>query len=180
MADRFDTLICLSGAVTTTALIFLLLGGGAPVDDGRRVASLDKGLQRQITYQARTAFLEKTFEPVMTLHAKGKHQHALLKLDEIRREYPAEAHGYILKGRILKGLGALEEAVKSYVEGVRLNGDYVDEKSPLSASTEIRQIAEEGKTVLGRKLKENPDNPTLAAVLRNVYYLESRLAGGCE
>jgi len=181
MGDRFERFIWLGSIVAAVSLIVLFLQRGPEQgDDRKRSAELDKGLQREIAYQSRAAFLKKTFEPVDVLSAEGKHQSALLKLEEIRKDYPAEAHGYILKGRILAELGALEEAVTSYAEGVRLNGDYVDSKSPLSVTTEIRLLAEKGREFLGRRLKENPENPTVAALLKKVHYLESRLAGGCE
>jgi len=117
---------------------------------------------------------------VESLRRGGNLQGALLKLDELARSYPNEAHGHILKGEILGGMGALEEAVASYVDGVRLNGDYVDRKSPLSRRSEIQSIADQGLRVIGSKARNNPDNRSLAEAMKNVNYLRSRLAGGCE
>jgi cytochrome c-type biogenesis protein CcmH/NrfG len=114
------------------------------------------------------------------LREAEKLQQALLKLEEIARDYPGEAHGLVLRGAILHEMGALEEAVASYVAAVRRNGEYVDARSPLSRRTEIRQLVDQGLATLRARARANPDNPSVEAALTNVYYLQSRLAGGCE
>ena len=75
---------------------------------------------------------------------------------------------------------ALDEAVATFVEGVRLNGDYVDGKSPLSRRLEIGKVTDEGLEVIGRRARANPENRSAVVALKNVNYLRSRLAGGCE
>jgi hypothetical protein len=77
-------------------------------------------------------------------------------------------------------MGALDEAVSSYVEGIKLNGDYVDRKSPLSRRPEIQRLVDEGLKRLASRAAANPDNRSLAASRQKIYYLKSRLAGGCE
>ncbi len=178
--DGFDRLIWLGLAGTIAALAALLLLGAPGGSDARQASSLDKGLERELAYQARSAFLQKLYGPVEELRAHGEPQRALLKLEELGRAYPGEAHGYLLKGAILQEFGALEEAVASYVQGVKLNGDYVDDKSPLTRRTEIRQLVDRGLQDLGDKARANPGNRSLETALRNLYYLQSRLAGGCE
>lgn len=178
LRDRFDRFLWLGLAGSLAALVFLLSSGASSGSVNRH--SLDKAMEEEMAYQARTAFLQKVYGPVESLINSGEPQRALLKLEELGRRYPGEAHGYVLKGAILAGLGALDEAVGSYVRGVRLNGDYVDARSPLSRRTEIRQIVEQGVKAIGEKARAHPDNPSLAAALKDVYYLQSRLAGGCE
>ncbi len=180
LQDWFDRLIWLGLGATLAALAALVLLGAPSGSDARHLSALDKGMEQEIAYQARVSFLQKLYGPVQALQDGGETQRALLKLQELERSYPGEAHGYLLKGAILKQQGVLEEAVGNYVHGVRLNGDYIDEASPLSRRTEIRQLVDEGLTTLGPRARRNPDNPTLAAALKNVYYLQSRLAGGCE
>jgi hypothetical protein len=77
-------------------------------------------------------------------------------------------------------MGVLAEAVASYVAALRLNGDYVDARSPLSRQTEIRQLVDDGLRILGGQARSHPENVSLAAAVKNVHYLQSRLAGGCE
>lgn len=178
--DRFDRLLWLLLAVAITALLILLgthsPGGG----NDRSVTSLNKALEREMAYQARVALLQKLYAPVENLRKSGDLQGALFRLDELARTYPGEAHSHILKGEILHQLGAREEAVASYVQGIKLSGDYIDKKSPLSRHDDIRRLVDEGLKEIGGRAKANPGNASLAAAMKNVYYLQSRLAGGCE
>jgi tetratricopeptide (TPR) repeat protein len=180
LKDAFDKMLWFLLVVTLIALAVVLSGLGNGERTGVSSAGLDKALEREIAYQARVNFLQKLYDPVESLRQAGELQAALFKLDELARTYPNEAHGRILKGDILYGMGALDEAVACYVEGIRLNGDYVDSKSPLSRRAEILKVADEGLRVIGGRARANPENHSLALALRNVNYLRSRLAGGCE
>jgi tetratricopeptide (TPR) repeat protein len=144
------------------------------------MAGLNKAVERETSYRARIELIDKTYAPVEELRKAGNMQAALLKLDELIRKYPGEAHGHILQGELLRDMGALEEAVSSYVEGVKLNGDYVDQKSPLSRRGQIKRIVEEGTRSLGSRAAANPDNRSLTVSRQKINYLKSRLAGGCE
>ena len=180
LKDAFDRILWVLLAVTLAALVGVLFSHETGDRVARAGGGVDKALERQMAYQARVDLLRKLYGPVESLRQAGDLQTALFKLDELARLYPQEAHGFILKGEILSGMGALEEALASYVEGVRLNGDYVDGKSPLSRRTEIRKATDEGLRVIGSRVRANPGNRSLAVALKNVNYLRSRLAGGCE
>ncbi len=165
-------------AVGASLAVLLYMNGGTGGE--KRAPGAGKALERELDYRARVELIAKLYAPVESLRKEGNNQTALLKLDELIRKYPAEAHGYILQGEILRGMGAPDEAVSSYVEGVRLNGDYVDAKSPLSRRTDIQLLVDEGLGSVGRRAAANPGNRTLAASREKLNYLKSRLAGGCE
>ncbi len=179
MGDRFDRLMLLGLTLTLGFLALLLLQAPARHDGALRPA-LARALERDMALQARLALLGRIYGPVEELAAAGAPEQALLKLEELNRQYPGEAHGQILKGEILRRLGALPEAAASFARGVRLDGDYLEERSPLTRRTEIRQLVEEGLATVGERARAHPDNPTFSAQLRELYYLQSRLAGGCE
>jgi predicted Zn-dependent protease len=126
------------------------------------------------------ALLRELYGPVEALLQTGQDQAALLKLTEIEKTYPGEAHGQMLKGSIQARLGAVDEAVASYAAGVKLRGDYVDQENPLSRRTEIGRVVESGLRTVSLRLAANPDNRTAKATMKQLYYLQSRLAGGCE
>lgn len=180
LKDRYDWIHVSLLAVVLAVLAIMLGGKGVITNKQSGKASPDKALERAIAYQARVEFLRKTYAPVESLRSAGRYQEALFKLDELAEQYPNEAHGRILKGEILYGMGALGESVASFVEGVRLNGDYVDRKSPLSRRGEIGRVAEDGLKIIGAKARANPDNRSIVESQKNVNYLRSRLAGGCE
>jgi cytochrome c-type biogenesis protein CcmH/NrfG len=178
-SDFFDRL-CWLFLVTVLASLAVLLFMDADKGHEQRSNAPGKALERELANRARVELITQLFAPVENLRKEGNNQTALLKLDELIRKYPAEAHGHILQGEILLGMGALDEAVSSYVNGVKLNGEYVDAKSPLSRRSEIQRLVEEGLKNVATRASANPDNRSLAAVRQRLNYLKSRLAGGCE
>jgi tetratricopeptide (TPR) repeat protein len=177
--DVFDKL-CWLLLITAVVSLAVLLGLDGGPGREKRAAGPNKALERELAYRGRVELITQLYAPVENLRKEGNSQTALLKLDELIRKYPAEAHGHILQGEILLGMGAFDEAVSSYVEGVKLNGDYVDAKSPLSRRTEIQRLVEAGLKSIGQRASANPGNRSLAASREKVNYLKSRLAGGCE
>ena len=174
--DKFCWLFLMVVMISLAALLFRDSGAGSE----KPAAGLGKAVERDMAYRARVELIGKLYAPVEILHKEGSNQTALLKLDELIRKYPGEAHGHIIQGDILREMGALDEAVSSYVEGVKLNGDYVDAKSPLSRRAEIQRLVDDGLKNIGQRASANPDNRSLEASRQKVNYLKSRLAGGCE
>ncbi|RNC64662.1 MAG: hypothetical protein ED859_18295 [Desulfuromonadales bacterium] len=177
--DTFDkTAWALLALVIGAMALILALNRGS--GDGKGPAGLGKAVEREMAYRARLELIGKLYGPVDELRRAGNGQAALLKLDELLRKYPGEAHGHILQGEILREMGALDEAVASFVQGVKLNGDYLDATSPLSRRDQIQRLVDEGLKSVGARAAANPGNRTLAATLGKVNYLKSRMAGGCE
>lgn len=176
--DYFDKILwsLLIVAAVSMVVLFVTNAGRGSVKAG----GLDKAVEREMSYRARLELINKLYAPVEELRHSGNNQAALLKLDELIRKYPGEAHGHIIQGGILKEMGAFDEALSSYVAGVKLNGDYLDEKSPLSKRREIQQLVDDGVKNIRVRDTANPDNRTVAASLAKINYLKSRLAGGCE
>jgi len=177
--DIFDRISWTLLALIVCAAL-LLLGLNRERESGKSSAGLTRVLEREMAYRARVELIDKLYAPVEALRKGGNSQAALMRLDELNRKYPGEAHGHILQGEIQKEMGALDEAVASYVEGVKLNGDYLEDKGPLSRRREIQQLVEDGLKSIGVRAAANPGNRSLAASLHKVNYLKSRLAGGCE
>lgn len=177
LRDAYDRTLLILLALALTALCLVLAGRGSHAG---LPPSADQSMEKELAYQARVALLQRLYAPVEELKRTGNLQGALFKLDELAQKYPSEAHGRVLKGEILRSMGAFDEALHCYADGVRLNGEYLDRKSPLSRRADIQLAAEEGERSVGARLRANPDNVSLAALLKDVRYLRSRLAGGCE
>ena len=177
--DAFDKVLWLLLSVVLIALALLLWqgqqGAGTP---GKGIA--DRAMERELTYQARIALVQKLYGPVEELRRKGELQSALLKLDELARLYPGEAHGYILQAEILQQMGIIEAALANYVAGIKRDGDYIDKKKPLSRRERISSFVVETESSIGSRAAANPSNRTLAVARKDLNYLKSRLAGGCE
>jgi len=175
--DRFDFLVC-GGILICVLVLGLILIGKQEKDPS--VAALDKALEQQIAYQARIQFLQKLYQPVEELREAGQVSAALLKLDELARHYPQEAHGEILQAEILLERGAAKESIDHYVRAVRLNGDYVDKASPLSRRSDIQRLVDGQLPVFAARTRKDPQSLSLQNTLTGLYYLQSRLSGGCE
>ena len=171
--DAFDKGCWLFLAVVICSLAVLLYMNGRAGTGKRDAGAGGKALERELAYRGRIELITQLYAPVENLRKEGNNQTALLKLDELIRKYPAEAHGHILQGEILRSMGALDEAVSSYVEGVKLNGDYVDAKSPLSRRGDIQRLVDEGLKNIGQRASANPSNRTLAASRLKLNYLKS-------
>lgn len=176
--DRFDKILWLLLGAVLVALTLVLWQGQH--QDTSLAKGNNRAMERELANQARVVLLQKLYGPVEELRQKGELQNALLKLDELSRQYPGEAHGYILQGEILQQMGVLDAALASYVAGIRLNGTYVDRNTPLSQRDALQRLVAAGERDIAPKAKANPNNRSLATALANLNYLKSRLAGGCE
>lgn len=174
--DKFCWMLAVVACIVMAVLLISRRGG----DHGMRAAGLSKAAEREMAYQAKVDLIGRLYGPVEALRTAGKNQEALLKLDQLKQANPGEAHGYILQGQLLNELGTLDEAVSSYVEGIKLNGDYVDAKSPLSRRAEIQKIVDDAVKSVAVRSAAHPGNRSVTETMRKVNYLKSRLAGGCE
>lgn len=174
--DRFDTIIIFLLSLAILGFVVLsvkALPAKSTTIDSRR-------MEMELADQARLALLDKLFSPVTAAMQGGQHQEALLKLEEVNVRYPGEAHGYILKGEILDRMGVADKAAASFVQGVKLNGDYIDRHSPVSRREIIGRIVSSSLPATAAAYRNAPANPSLKENLANLNYLKSRLAGGCE
>ncbi|NVN97726.1 MAG: hypothetical protein HXX17_00245 [Geobacteraceae bacterium] len=174
--DRFDRLIIVFLLLTIVGLS-LLLSRTIP----ERTTKIEtRNMERELAAQARQALLDKLYSPVAASMQAGQMQEALLKLEEINVRYPGEAHGFILKGEIFDRLGVPDKAAASLVQGVKLNGDYIDKRSSVSRRDLITRLVDSTLPGAVSAYRNSPVNAVLKENLANLNYLKSRLAGGCE
>ena len=178
MEKRFDILLGVLLLLCAVALGGLLSGTGSQAS--QRDLSVDKALEQEIAYQAKVSFLERLYGPVIELRDAGQNESALFKLDELSRQYPDEAHGETLRGEILLQLGATQKAIGHLANAVRMNGDYVDKLSPLSRRTLIDSLLADELSKLKQQAATGNASRSLQATLKDLYYLQGRMAGGCE
>ncbi len=180
LRDRFDQLMLGALLLTLIGLGVLLAGTGAGSQAATGEVELNRRLEREIAYQARVAFIERHYRPVTELRDSGALQQALLKLEELGRTLPGDAHNALLSGEIMLRMGQFDRALDKLADAVRRNADYVDPASPLNRRDLVEAAVNEGLPLMRDRLRAHPDNRTLAAVVRDGHYLQSRLAGGCE
>ena len=82
--------------------------------------------------------------------------------------------------RIPEGTAGLLEEAGLKVVPDRDNADYVDDASPLSQRPLVESAVASALPLVRDRLRAQPDSRPLAQVVKDGYYLQSRLAGGCE
>lgn len=177
--DRFDQILIATLALVLIVAIAMLAGAsqGQGVHDS---AALNRKLEREILYQARIAYIDRHYSPVLVLRDNGALQEALLKLEELGRSLPGEPHNDLLSGDILLRMGQFDRALAKLARAVRNNADYVDQTSPLNQRPLIESAVTSGLPLVRDRLRASPENPSLENIVQDGYYLQSRLAGGCE
>lgn len=175
--DTYDRFLWIGIALVVVAIAMLPFMQRDDAAQGT-ASQQSRAQEEQALADARRYLLRQRYEPVESLLQQGRSQQALLKLEELSRAFPGDAHAFILRGQILADLGAPAEAAASFAQGVRLDGSYVDKTSPLSRREAI------GRLVDGIRAKAAASSAGAAStspeMTHNLRYLQSRLAGGCE
>ena len=166
-------------AIVVVLIVMALLLGGFVGSDETLKSQRNPALERAMQEKARATFLLETYQPVEELVAADRDAEALLRLQEFEKAYPGEPHTLILRGAILVSHGVLTEGISQYASAVRLNGDYVDANSSLNRRNEISRLVESALPKLKEAMRRTETAATEKA-LKETYYLQSRLAGGCE
>jgi tetratricopeptide (TPR) repeat protein len=178
LKDRFDRILTGALVVVLTLTLVVLAGDGSGTH--RQSSAMARQLEQEMLYQARLAFIERHYRPVLALRDSGSLPEALLKLKELDRTLPGEAHNALLTGDILLRMGQYEQALSRLAAAVRNNADYVDAASPLSQRPLVESAVASALPLVRDRLRAQPDSRSLAEVVKEGYYLQSRLAGGCE
>jgi tetratricopeptide (TPR) repeat protein len=175
--DRFDKTILIFSALVVMGIGSFYIHTNTPSDQAK---TTQKSVEKELAEQARDAFIDKIYAQVITLINAAKNQEALLKLEELNRRYPGEAHGLVLKGEILQKLNSPAEAAASFVAAIKINGDYIDRNHPRTRRPLIKSLVDANASSFSSQLKKSPENRSLKITVDNFNYLRSRLAGGCE
>jgi len=122
----------------------------------------------------------RIYAEVISLQEAGDYQDALEKLKEINRNRGESAYGYVLEARIENKIGHLTTTLHAYRKAVEKDPDYVDKNTPLFIGTEIMDIITASRGKLNRERKLRPGDMDIRTAINDIYYLQRRIAGGCE
>ncbi len=96
------------------------------------------------------------------------------------KEHPEKSLSYVYLAQLYLKQGKLRDAIHGYRLAVEMEPDYVDERTPLFIGDEIKELVTEGREKFSREKALKPKDKEVRKALKDVYYLQSRLAGGCE
>jgi tetratricopeptide (TPR) repeat protein len=101
-------------------------------------------------------------------------------LRDVIDKYPERPRSYVYLAQLYLAQGKLGDAIHNYRQAVEMEPDYVDERTPLFIGDKIKDLVTEGREKFAREKALKPKDKGVKLALKDVYYLQSRLAGGCE
>jgi tetratricopeptide (TPR) repeat protein len=131
-------------------------------------------------YALRMEMNEKIYHEVTTSMEQGLYGRASEAIKEVMKEYPNNPQTFVYLAELANQQGKLASAIHNYRLAVEMEPDYVDKSTPLFLGEDIKDLVKEGAEKLKREKKLKPKDKVVAAALKDVYYLQRRLAGGCE
>ena len=176
--DRFDkfniTILVLISLITIGMLVnqeIIKRRQGVP---GAEAAEMARYYAEQMALNA------KIYQEVISLKEQGLNDEAMTKLQEVMKTYPGKPQSYVYLAQLSLKSGKLADTIHNYRLAVENDLDYLDKKTPLFIGHEVKELVKESLPKFGREKKLKPNDETVRDVLTDLYYLQRRLAGGCE
>jgi len=171
--DRFD-LIVLS-AVFFLAAAALVLGMSPGDEDVPRAAAASR-----LKAEPPDPAVYQDIAAAQTLMASDQIDEAIEKLKGISVSNPAMSEPHALMGQGFARLLEYPSALREYRIALVMDADYVDKNSRKFIGKRIKSAVKDGMAGAKDALAKNPDDKAARATLKDAYYIERMLAGGCE
>ena len=176
--DRFDKF-----HITVIELISLItIGMLANQEVLKRRLGVDEAAAADRTryYAEQMALNAKIYQDVITFKEQELYDEAMTKLQEVMEAYPGKAQSYVYLAQLTLKSGKLADAIHNYRLAVEKDPDYMDQKLPMFIGHEVNELVKESLPKFGREKKLKPKDETVKNALKDLYYLQRVLAGGCE
>jgi tetratricopeptide (TPR) repeat protein len=176
--DRFDKF-----NITVLVLISLITIGMLVNQEiiKRRQGNHEAAAAEKTRYYAEQMALNaKIYQEVISLKEQEHYDEAMTKLQEVMKTYPGRSQSYVYMAQLSLKSGKLADTIHNYRLAVENDPDYLDKKTPLFIGSEIRALVTESLEKFGREVKLKPNDKAVRNTLTDLYYLQRRLAGGCE
>lgn len=101
-------------------------------------------------------------------------------LTRLKGDFPGRHEVWALSARDEESKGLQAKALASYARAVKLQPDYMDERSDLFLGKRIEALTGSVMERLQSVRKERELDPGEKTLLKTAYFLKRRIAGGCE
>jgi tetratricopeptide (TPR) repeat protein len=165
-------------AISGLTVITLVMLGNNEIS--RRGNNTGLQVDEGVAYAAQMEADKKIYEEVVSYNEKGMYSEAMTSLKGIMETHPGKSLSYVHLARLDLKQGRLSDSIHNYRRAIDMEPDFVDEKAPLFLGQEITGVVKEGIDKLQREQKLRPKDEGIKGALKDVYYLQRRLAGGCE
>ncbi len=125
--------------------------------------------------------VEALLKETKGLYKQKKYDETIKKAKQMLSLDAKEPFAYLYLARAYRAQDNLEQGIVNYSEAIKLHPDFVDRKSEdfLGRSKkELKPYVD--KAIIYSKKKEFRSKPGYKKVLKHIYYLQRRMAGGCE
>jgi tetratricopeptide (TPR) repeat protein len=136
--------------------------------------------EMKLYYAEKMALNAKIYQEVISLKEQELYDEALTKLQEVMETYPGKPHSYVHLAQLSVKSGKLADSIHNYRLAIEKDPDYMDKKTPLFIGHEVKELVKESLPIFGREKKLKPNDITVTNSLKDLYYLQRVLAGGCE
>ncbi|MDA8098707.1 MAG: tetratricopeptide repeat protein [Nitrospiraceae bacterium] len=171
--DRFDRI--------AIATVFALAIGTAVLMLGRREEPGRTAPQRGMAAEPApaSAELDANLKILRNLLDAGNLAEAEPLAQDLARRYPFQAEAQMLLGDLFMRKQDPVQAMHAYKKAIEYNPDYLDKKTPQFQGKKLKVAVGEALAEIESRLKKNPEDETLKAEKKTVYYLYRKIAGSC-
>lgn len=170
-ADRI-TEIAMAAAALWLAVLLWPAGAGGPAASG-----LAEARARQLTGVAMERFGARLAQVRRLVDGSGD---ADRELSDLLEGYPGRHEAWSLAGRYHEAAGRSAPSLMAYATAVRLQPDYLDDRSGLYLGGRIGKLVDTEMERLSALKRKGSLQPADKAEIKAAYFLKRRLAGGCE
>jgi tetratricopeptide (TPR) repeat protein len=120
------------------------------------------------------------YQDVTSNMKQGLYDEAMAKLKSVMEKHPEKPLSYVYLAQLNLKEGKLGESIHNYRRAVDMEPDFVDKRTAMFIGDEISERVREGMEKFNREKGLRPNDEEVRRTLKDVYYLQRRLAGGCE
>ena len=173
--DRFDIISLVAAAALSVAASGVVIYARDDTPSVRPAAS-----RVQPAPSAPSADLGPKLAAVRSLIDTGQPKEAVKALSELARSNPAEPEVHAMLGEAGARMQDHPMSMTEYRTAVQMDPEYVEKKSGKFIGNRIKAEVKDAMSYAKAILASKPDDSVAKATLKDAYYLERMLAGGCE
>ena len=176
---KTDLLDTLSAAVLVLAGLFVVIffwqaaAGGRGSEESFLAGLIRESEKRIDKERSQITFLREMVEEGRKEEAWEEGLAAAARLQGNSQFHLFLARGY-------RERGELAPAITEYRRAVEANRDYTDRRSPFYLGKKLKNLVREGRAAYLAGENRAPASGSVADAVRNLFFLERSLAGGCH
>jgi len=171
-----DKIACGGVVVILAGMVVMFALHQPEATASRLVSRQDSSASRNLPQ--RSAEIQAALDKSKSLLEAKDYPRAIALAQGIIQQDPKESFAYVYLARALRAQGDLAQSLRKYGMAVKLNPDFVDKKSPDKIGPELKALVR--TAVIETRKPEFEQQPDYKKSIKALYYLQRRLAGGCE